>query len=81
MWPPGRDPIDPSCERISLVVSGGIPYVFAGSQKSIAHEDEEATSTKHIVDHFAHTHLYTGYFGIVSIDLTRISTEIQEENQ
>ena len=50
VWPPGRDPfmIDPDGKRISLFVNGDIPYIRAGSQKSCAHEDVEATAFKNI---------------------------------
>ena len=46
VWPPGREPfmIDPEGKRISLFVTGDIPYVRAGSSKSLAHDDAEATA-------------------------------------
>ena len=46
VWPPGREPfmMDPEGKRISLFVNGDIPYVRAGSSKSLAHDDAEATA-------------------------------------
>ena len=50
IWPPGENPfmINPEGKRISLFVNGDIPYVRAGSQKSIAHDDEMAATIKSI---------------------------------
>ena len=42
--------INPEGKRISLFVNGDIPYVRAGSQKSIAHYDEMATTIKSILE-------------------------------
>ena len=52
VWPPGENPftINPEGKRISLFVSGDIPYVRAGSQKSIAHDDELAATIKTILE-------------------------------
>ncbi|CAE7786659.1 unnamed protein product [Symbiodinium sp. KB8] len=52
VWPPGENPfmINPEGKRISLFVNGDIPYVRAGSQKSIAHYDEMATTIKSILE-------------------------------
>ena len=52
VWPPGEDPfmINPEGKRISLFVNGDIPYVRAGSQKSIAHHDEMASTIKSILE-------------------------------
>ena len=52
VWPPGDNPfmINPDGKRISLFVSGDIPYVRAGSQKSVAHDDEMAATIKSILD-------------------------------
>ena len=46
LWPPGRDPfvINPEEKRISLFVNGDIHYVRAGSSKSLAHDDAEASA-------------------------------------
>ena len=46
VWPPGREPlmIDPEGKRISLFANGDIPYVRAGSSRSLAHDDAEATA-------------------------------------
>ena len=52
VWPPGDNPfmINPDGKRISLFVNGDIPYVRAGSHKSIAHDDELAAAVKSILD-------------------------------
>ncbi|CAE7949677.1 unnamed protein product [Symbiodinium sp. KB8] len=52
VWPPGENPfmINPEGKRISLFVNGDIPYVRAGSQKSIAHYDEMASIIKSILE-------------------------------
>ncbi|CAE7336630.1 unnamed protein product [Symbiodinium sp. KB8] len=52
VWPPGDNPfmINPDGKRISLFVNGDIPYVRAGSQKSVAHDDEMAATIKSILD-------------------------------
>ena len=52
VWPPGENPfmINPDGKRISLFVNGDIPYVRAGSQKSIAHDDELAATIKTILE-------------------------------
>ena len=42
--------INPEGKRISLFVNGDIPYVRAGSQKSIAHYDELASTIKSILE-------------------------------
>ena len=46
IWPPGREPfmINPEGKKIVLFVKGDIPYVRAGSNKSLAHDDVEATT-------------------------------------
>ena len=46
VWPPGREPfmINPEGKKIALFVNGDIPYVRAGSNKSLAHDDAEATT-------------------------------------
>ena len=52
VWPPGENPfmINPEGKRISLFVNGDIPYVRAGSQKSVAHYDELASAIKSILE-------------------------------
>ena len=52
VWPPGENPfmINPEGKRISLFVNGDTPYVRAGSQKSIAHYDELASTIKAILE-------------------------------
>ena len=52
VWPPGENPfmINPEGKRISLFVNGDIPYVRAGSQKSIARYDEMASTIKSILE-------------------------------
>ena len=52
VWPPGEDPfmINLDGKRISLFVNGDIPYIRAGSQKSVAHDDELAATIKSILD-------------------------------
>ena len=52
VWPPGDNPfmINPDGKRISLFVSGDIPYVRAESQKSVSHDDEMAATIKSILD-------------------------------
>ena len=54
VWPPGEDPfmINPDGKRISLFVNGDIPYVRAGSQKSVVHDYEVAATIKTILDRF-----------------------------
>ena len=42
--------INPDGKRISLFVSGDIPYVREGSQKSVAHDDDMAATIKSILD-------------------------------
>ena len=46
VWPPGREPfmINPEGRKITLFVRGDIPYVRAGSNKSLAHDDAEAST-------------------------------------
>ena len=58
VWPPGRDPfmINPEGKRMSLFVDGDIPYIRAGSSKSFAHDDAEATA---ILDVFMKTRTQT----------------------
>ena len=52
VWPPGKNPfmINPDGKRISLFVNSDIPYVRAGSQKSIAHDDEMAATINSILE-------------------------------
>ena len=52
VWPPGSGPfmINSDGKRISLFVNSDIPYVRAGSQKSVAHDDEFAADIKAMFD-------------------------------